>query len=99
MDTTADPQAKIRSALDDALSNLMAVLPGADNEPGWDLPTGEEAWTVRQALAHLASAEVSMNVLIERALAAAAEGRPLGELVAIGSDVRAFDLNLCNRRE
>ena len=69
----ADRTARLRGGLDDALSNLMAVLPGADNEPGWDIRTGEEeAWSVREMLAHLAISEASMNQLIDRALTAAA---------------------------
>lgn len=94
-----DQTAKLRTGLDDALSNLMAVLPGADNEPGWDVATDEEGWTVRQVLAHLASAESSMNVLIDRALAAARENRPVGDLIARGKDGSPFDLNLWNRRQ
>lgn len=92
-----DKQAKIRTALDDALSNLMAVLPGADNEPGWEIATGDEGWTVRQLLAHLASAEASMTVLIERAHAAA--GRPVGALLPTAPNGQPFDINLWNRRQ
>jgi hypothetical protein len=98
MDTTADPQAKIRGSLDDALSNLMAVLPGADNEPGWDLPTDEEGWTVRQTLAHLMISEASMQTLIARALEAAATSQPVGPPAA-GPDGQPFDLHKWNRRQ
>jgi hypothetical protein len=39
---TETRKARLRDNLDSALSNMMAVLPGADNEPGWELPTFEE---------------------------------------------------------
>lgn len=95
-----DKQARLRSGLDDALSNMMAVLPGADNEPGWDIHTGDAAgWTVRQMLAHLAAAEISMNALIDRALAAARDGLPVATLTVTGGDGRPFDLDFWNRRQ
>ena len=96
---TIDKTGKLRAGLDAALSNLMAVLPGADNEPGWDLVTGEEGWTVRQMLAHLASAEISMPRLIAQALDAAESGRPADSLVPTAKDGRAFDLDFWNRRQ
>ncbi|HMA34392.1 MAG TPA: maleylpyruvate isomerase N-terminal domain-containing protein [Chloroflexia bacterium] len=90
---------RLRSGLDDALSNLMAVLPGADNEPGWAIATGDEDWTVRQTLAHLASAESSMIALIERAFAAAQAGQSIGALLSRGSDGQPFDVHVWNRRQ
>ncbi|MGI8588375.1 MAG: maleylpyruvate isomerase N-terminal domain-containing protein [Chloroflexia bacterium] len=95
MDTAKND--KLRSGLDDSLSNLMAVLPGADNEPGWDIQTGDEGWTVRQMLAHLASAETSMNGLIDRALAAARDGLPIGDPMAPSGG--KFDLDYWNLRQ
>ena len=94
-----DKRARLRTGMDDALSNLMAVLPGADNEPGWDIPTADEGWTVRQLLGHLASAEVSMNALIARAVAAGRAGQPASTLVPATSDGRPFDLDFWNRRQ
>jgi|SRR6476469_10542490 len=94
-----DRTARLRGGLDDALSNLMAVLPGADNEPGWDIHTGEEeAWSVREMLAHLAISEASMNQLIDRALTAARESQP-GDLPVVGRDGRPFELDTWNRRQ
>ncbi|HUS17691.1 MAG TPA: maleylpyruvate isomerase N-terminal domain-containing protein [Chloroflexia bacterium] len=95
----ADKNAKLRDGLDAALSNLMAVLPGADNEPGWEIPTGEEGWTVRQMLAHLAVAEASMNLLVEHAIRVAGAGGPASELVQTGSDGRPFDIDFWNSRQ
>ncbi len=95
----AEKATKLRAGLDDSLSNLMAVLPGADNEPGWDIPTGEDGWTVRQMLGHLTAAEISMNGLIARALAAARDGQPFSTLVPTGSDGRPFDLDFWNSRQ
>lgn len=107
-DDSAAPQAavtepvdrtiKLRSGLDDALSNLMAVLPGADNEAGWEIPTADEGWTVRQMLAHLSVTEGSMNGLIAQALAAAAAGTPGTGLVPTGKDGEPFDLDRWNAR-
>ena len=91
--------AKLQTGLDDALSNLMAVLPGADNEPGWEIPTGEDGWTVRQMVAHLTAAEISMNALIARALEASQAGRPFATLVPSGSNGEPFDLDFWNRRQ
>jgi len=50
------------SVLLDAVANLMAVLPGVDNEPGWDALTGDEGWTVRQLLAHLAASGTVQHI-------------------------------------
>jgi hypothetical protein len=89
-------QARLRDALDSALMNMMAVLPGADNEPGWELLTAEEGWTVRQTLAHLGSSEASMNRLIALALAARGAGQPITGDVLRGKDGTPFDRDRWN---
>jgi len=94
-----DRTIKLRSGLDDALSNLMAVLPGADNEAGWEIATADDGWTVRQMLAHLSVGESSMNGLIAQALAAAAAGTPGVGLVPTGKDGAPFDLDRWNARQ
>ncbi len=94
-----DRTMKLRSGLDDALSNLMAVLPGADNEAGWEITTADDGWTVRQMVAHLAVTEFSMNGLIAQALAAAAAGTPGVGLTPAGKDGRPFDLDFWNHRQ
>ena len=95
-----DPRpARLRDALDSALANLMAVLPGADNEPGWSLPTHEEGWDVRQTLAHLATSEAGMNNLIAAALQAQAAGQPVTADIARGKDGQPFDRDRWNDRQ
>ncbi len=89
-------KARLRDNLDSALSNMMAVLPGADNEPGWDLPTFEEGWTVRLALGHLASAEASMNRLITMALASREAGQVMSEAMLRGKDGEPFNRDRWN---
>ncbi len=93
-----DRTIKLRNWMDDALSNLMAVLPGADNEAGWEIATADDGWTVRQLLAHLSVAESSMNGLIAQALAAAAAGTPGTGLVITGKDGSPFDIDRWNAR-
>jgi hypothetical protein len=96
----SDPrQARLRDTLDSALANLMAVLPGADNEPGWSLPTHEEGWDVRQTLAHLATAEAGMNNLIAAALRTHAAGQPVTADIARGKDGQPFDRDRWNDRQ
>ena len=72
----------------------MAVLPGVDNEPGWEVPTAEEAWTVRQVLAHLATSEAGMAALIQRALDARAAGQAITPVT--GRDGSPFDRDRWN---
>jgi Mycothiol maleylpyruvate isomerase N-terminal domain len=92
-------QARLRESLDSALANMMAVLPGADNEPGWELPTAEEGWTVRQTLAHLGSSEASMNQLIAMALAAHRTGQTMTGDALRGKDGTPFDRDRWNDRQ
>ena len=92
-------QARLRESLDSALANMMAVLPGADNEPGWELPTAEEGWTVRQTLAHLGSSEASMNQLIAMALAAHRNGLTMTGEALRGKDGSPFDRDRWNDRQ
>jgi hypothetical protein len=89
-------QERLRDALDSALANMMAVLPGADNEPGWELLTAEEGWTVRQTLAHLGSSEASMNRLIALALAAHRAGQTFDGDALRGKDGSPFDRDRWN---
>jgi hypothetical protein len=92
-------QARLRDTLDSALSNLMAVLPGADNEPGWNLPTSEEGWNIRQTLAHLATSESGMVKLIGVALRANAAGQPVTADIARGKDGQPFERDRWNDRQ
>ena len=91
-------KARLRDTLDSALSNLMAVLPGADNEPGWGQPTHEEGWDVRQTLAHLATSEAGMQNLIVGALRQRDADQPVTADIARGRDGQPFDRDRWNNR-